>query len=341
MENRKIPMLQEHDPLVGETRILHVTAVIRHGARTPTGSDMQCWDGYWDSVDTGVWDCDLTTIMAPPSPNRVKQEEGDSHWDTDNSFFLFEKIYDALQYPQDGLTNELNGTCQRGQLLLQGYEQEVSNGRILRDAYTFRTDDPYQQDERMRLIDLSFDEFSPWDPYHLRVRADDDQRTLMSGQILLRGLFDEEVMKVFYDTKMYPQIKVHTADRIKDILDPNEHVCPKLKTIREQALQSEDFQTWNNSQEVNDIREFMRVTLGNTDQNGMLDCLMTSICTDRPLPEEVDDYGKQDSMFETLAEFVSNKDMQECHSFRSASHIKVIVIVIVIVYRILKNSTSS
>jgi ubiquitin-like domain-containing CTD phosphatase 1 len=310
MQTRSIPMLREHDQ---ETRILHATAVIRHGARTPSSSKRQCWDGYWDSAETGVWDCDLTTIMAPPSLNRITQEEGDTcyYWDTDNSFFLFEKQYDALQYPQDGLTNELNGTCQMEQLLLQGYEQEIRNGRILRDAYTFRSDDPWDHDERMRLIDLSFDTFSPWDPYHLRYRSDDSQRTLMSGQVLLRGLFDEEVMSTFYKTGMYPQITVHTADRIKDILNANEHVCPKLKTIVERALQSEEYQAWNSSQEVTNIRKFMNVTLGKLDQHGIVDCLMTTICTDRSLPEAIDDYGKHtgDSMFEALADFVSSKDM--------------------------------
>ena len=94
MSNRIIPMVRDRDPLIGETRIVHATAVIRHGARTPWSSHIQCWDGFWDSKDTGVWDCDLTTIMAPPSPEQVDEEEDKesaSWWDTDNSFFLFEK----------------------------------------------------------------------------------------------------------------------------------------------------------------------------------------------------------------------------------------------------------
>ena len=333
-----IPMLKERDKLIGETRILHATAIIRHGARTPWTSDLECWGGYWDSVETGVWDCDLTTIMAPPPPNQVRDKEGDRNWDTDNSFFLFEKQYDALQYPQDGLTNELNGTCQRGQLLLRGYEQEIRNGRILRDAYSYLSDDPYEHDERMRLIDLSSDSFTPWDPHHLRLRADDDQRTLMSGQVLLRGLFDEEVMSLFYRTGMYPQIKVHTADRSRDVLDSNARVCPKLKTIANNALQSDEFQAWNNSKEVQALFEFMNTTLGKSDQDSILDCLMTTICTDRPLPEAIDDYGENQSMFTALAELASPRNFKDFMLFDLLFSRQMLLFVY---YRILKTGTLS
>lgn len=44
--------------------------------------------------------------------------------------FLFEKNYDALLYGSTGNStgNELNGTCQLGQLLMRGYDQELQNG---------------------------------------------------------------------------------------------------------------------------------------------------------------------------------------------------------------------
>jgi hypothetical protein len=47
------------------------------------------------------------------------------------------KRFDALQYPQYGLSNHLNGTCQLGQLIDQGYSQEIANGQFLRDAYAY------------------------------------------------------------------------------------------------------------------------------------------------------------------------------------------------------------
>ena len=40
--------------------------------------------------------------------------------------FLFEKRYDALHDPPV-LANAFNGTCQSGQLLLRGYEQELAD----------------------------------------------------------------------------------------------------------------------------------------------------------------------------------------------------------------------
>ena len=158
---------------------------------------------------------------------------------------------------------------------IQGYEQEIQNGRILREAYGYEQDS-YDHDERMRLIELSGYEYSPWDPYHLRFRADNDQRTIMSGQVLLRGFFDEEVMEYFYENRYYPKITLHTADRSVDIVDPNERVCPKLKKLKETALQSEEYQAWNNSQGVQELRKFMNHTLGNMNEDGILDCLMVS-----------------------------------------------------------------
>ena len=80
-----------------------------------------------------------------------------------------------------------------GQLIQQGYDQEVTNGKILREAYTYRKGE-YDHDERMRLLDLSEmtnDDTLPWK--RLTFRADDYQRTVMSGQIVLRSLFDPEL----------------------------------------------------------------------------------------------------------------------------------------------------
>jgi hypothetical protein len=54
----------------------------------------------------------------------------------DSPLFLLEKRYDALHEP---MSNYLNGTCQVGQLLEPGYEQELRNGQFLRDAYVYTT----------------------------------------------------------------------------------------------------------------------------------------------------------------------------------------------------------
>jgi hypothetical protein len=111
MAKRDIPPVADDDRL-GESRLVHVTAVFRHGARTPyRGGNQHCWKGYLESNDTGVWDCDLKTITSPPTPKVVSEEEGRGNQGGD-AMFLFEKRYDALQDSKDNLANSLNGTCQ-------------------------------------------------------------------------------------------------------------------------------------------------------------------------------------------------------------------------------------
>jgi hypothetical protein len=81
--------------------------------------------------------------------------------------------------------NNLNGTCQEGQLIKQGYEQQIFNGRLLRDAYIYDGGNE-GHDPRLQLFDTSRRDFYPFEQPHLRYRSDDDQRTLASGQIHCR-----------------------------------------------------------------------------------------------------------------------------------------------------------
>eukprot|EP00978_Attheya_sp_CCMP212_P004665 scaffold10192_cov36-Attheya_sp.AAC.1 len=147
MKTRQIPPLpppnnnnnKDDAATIQDSKLVQVTAIIRHGARTPWGGDHACWDGYWTNPETGVWDCELTTMTSPPPPPVVEEEEEGQPEQTSagaDAMFLFEKRYDALQTPPR-LSNELNGTCQKGQLLLRGYDQELANGQHLRNAYAF------------------------------------------------------------------------------------------------------------------------------------------------------------------------------------------------------------
>jgi hypothetical protein len=280
MYQRSIPPLK-HDSKLGETRILHVTSIIRHGART-ISKPHTCWPGFWESEETGVWDCDLTTILAPPTPTEILQEEG-RHVGFKNAMFLFDKRYDAFQDPENGYSNVLNGTCELSQLILQGYEQEITNGKFLRTAYLYE-EGSYEHDERMRLFDISDDsDVAPWDNHNLYLRSDDDQRTLLSGQILLQGLFGPELQKLTEEKHTFPTIPIHVADITRDILGGNEAQCPRLKEIRTQN--SPQFRQFYNSRASQSVRGYMDKHLS-TDK-GLLDCLMTTVCTDRPLPESI------------------------------------------------------
>ena len=232
MQRRAIPSLQE-DSRLGETRLMHVTSVIRHGARTPYASGLDCWDGYWTNPETGVWDCNLTTILAPPL---------EATRDT-SVMFLFEKKYDALQPP---LANELNGTCQVGQLLLRGFQQELQNGNHLRKAYVYDGSN-MNHDVRMRLLDTSSSGTLFQELYY---RSDDDQRTLMSGQVLLTGLFGEELLDHAKQNASHPVIPLHTADRKRDILTGEDALCPRLTELQDEAKASQEYKDYEQSDEV-------------------------------------------------------------------------------------------
>jgi hypothetical protein len=109
MANRAIPPVAD-DVRLGESRLVHVTAIFRHGARTPYKANLNCWDGYLSSEETGVWNCDLKTLTSPPTPKVVSEDEGQGNQGGD-AMFLFEKRYDASD-AKENLSNSLNGTCE-------------------------------------------------------------------------------------------------------------------------------------------------------------------------------------------------------------------------------------
>jgi ubiquitin-like domain-containing CTD phosphatase 1 len=288
MALRTIPPLANADQSFGESRLEHASVIIRHGARTPWTSGLNCWEGYAASKETGVWDCDLTTYLAPPpSTDGTAASSNDP-----NATFLFEKRYDALQHPEHGLSNYFNGTCQLGQLLLRGYAQELTNGQHLRDAYVYDASRE-NHDPRMRLLDVTTAAV-PWSDTNLWYRADDDQRTLMSGQVLLRGLLGPEIRAHVDAHGSYPVIPLHTADRARDVLDPNEAVCPRLAELRQRFAASNAYRAVERSAETLLLRRFMRDVLRIEGDMMAVDCLMTTMCTDRDLPDAVNDYRGTD-----------------------------------------------
>jgi Histidine phosphatase superfamily (branch 2) len=290
MATRKVPPLAQ-DKRFGETRLKYVTAILRHGSRTPYKAGLNCWDGYDTLAETSVWDCNLTAYLTPPPPDAILREEGHSSTTHDEAMFLFEKRYDALTDPANNLSNHLRGTCQLGQLLLQGYEQEFLNGQFLRDAYVY-DETAYNHDPRMRLLDISKTrKTSVWEDIYYRV--DDESRTLLSGQVVLRGLFGPELDAYFGTHQRYPVIPLHTADYDRDILFPNHERCPRLIEMWERSQSSPGFQALNQSKEAVLLRQFqqevLRVPQRGRDMDA-IDCIMTTMCTDRPLPEAINDY---------------------------------------------------
>ena len=324
MATRAIPPLSDSAPQ--NSQLVHVTAVIRHGARTPWSDNMQCWDGYWDDPATAVWNCELTTMTSPPSPPFIEDVENnptDSEINNeadasvgDSAMFLFEKRYDALHNPPV-LANAFNGTCQMGQLLLRGYEQELANGKHLRDAYVYSESkgamfkgSSVAADPRMRLFDLDDEAYKSIRPYeepHLYYRADDEQRTLMSGQVLLRGLFGPEITTDAKATGVDPVIVLHTADYKYDVLGSNWKDCPRLEDLEDDATSSAFFQKFNTSAEAKELYGIAAKLGKDFDRDDWIDCLMTTMCTDRPLPGKLNDFDGQNdkSTFQRFLDFAT------------------------------------
>ena len=302
--NRRIPPLQtfapSQDNVTIETQILHLSVIFRHGSRAPY-APLQCWANY-DSR----WDCPngTTTYMSPatkifqaqegqaqiqPSgwtgkwtswfhhsqqqePSEVVQQEADGM-----PFLLFQQDYDALMPP---LHNLLGGTCVVGQLLPTGYEQLRLNGELLRQAYLENSEQPF--------MNLS--------PDNIYLRSDDEQRTLLSLQILVESLLSSTSLNS-------PIIKLHTADYTADIVAPNESVCPALGVLAAKSLKDHDY--IKHVRENAALRQELRQKLDTTDANlvEFVDCTMTQFCNNRTLPDALLTDNK--ALFEKAFEYVS------------------------------------
>lgn len=276
-QRRILPVRQ--DNRVGETRLVSVTAIIRHGARTSLGHHT-CWEGYWTTAETSVWDCEITTRITTAPPNTVSKEEG-LQIAGGREIFLFDKKYDSLRKPDGTTSNILNGTCQAGQLLRKGYDQSYRNGQILREAYLY--DDgasPIQHNAQMRLFPTKIEKATAM----IRFRSDDDQRTLMSGQALILGLLEESTFS--------PLVQIHLADRGRDILSINKDICPKLTELGETSQNSREYLSFASSDEAALMHQFMNESFGRI-LDHPLACLMTTICNDFSLPNVFDDYPLQ------------------------------------------------
>lgn len=244
MRTRVIPPLPDD----GKTQLLQVTVIMRHGSRTPHTTE-NCWEGYsaqWDCADT------MTTIMKPASDVRETTKLG----------LVFEKKYDMGR-------NALNGSCLKGQLIDEGIQQQTLNGQILRSAY-ITTNNTHQ-----RLFESTQYEQLPYTTA-VRFRADDEQRTLVSGQIVLSTLFDQPDIN---DVIM----PVITADYSRDVLSPKGQVCPALEELSKTAYSSKEYhQIFNNNSNKDLMKVFSNKTLRwNNPDGDLIDCLMTTYCTDQ------------------------------------------------------------
>ncbi|GMI06846.1 hypothetical protein TrRE_jg12384, partial [Triparma retinervis] len=202
---------------------------------------------------------------------------------TRDSNLLFKKVYDGLTPP---LTNDLQGTCHVGQLISTGVEQETINGEALRRSYI-------GDDQNLNLFPASGANLGPDGSVTGKVvfRGDDQQRTLMSGQILVEALFPTTEANSGVENVL---VDWHTADYDSDPIYPNSKVCPRLNELQAAAYSSLEFQSFNTSAEASYLESIMQEDLGGADWMHILDCQMTSLCTGRPLPSVINDFSEDD-----------------------------------------------
>ena len=240
---RNIPQLtKSEEDLIN--KLVQVQVIIRHGSRTPF-TKYSCWNGY-----DVQWNCNLTEVMYV-SPSRQKAS---SKW-------LFRKIY-------DGSPNSLGGNCETGQLLEDGYVQESINGKILREAYI--------GPKSHHLLKSHFWELN--NPQKFYFRSDDEQRTLISGQSLVHGMFEIDDQEI---------IDWHTGDYYLDSLYPNSGICPRLDNITSQAYTSKEYLTSSLQRRKQEFEAEVDGVFGKGywSWNFMIDCLMTSVCNDHHIPD--------------------------------------------------------
>lgn len=252
MGTRGIPPLPEKEE-DGNLILKQVQVLIRHGARTPYAAHT-CWRGY----DIKWNNCNVSEIM----------ESSPSTYLSDQTYWRFRLLYDA--YP-----NELGGNCLTGQLISQGYDQEVQNGLLLREAYL--------GSGHHKLFNTSV--WEDLDPKTIYLRSDDEQRTLMSGQILIHSMFDLKRTEI---------VNWHTGDYILDTLSPNSFICPALNSIASAAERSLEYQQTLASKHFITLQSSLNHILGSESSGEwswryIQDCLMTTLCSGRgsELPKEM------------------------------------------------------
>ena len=316
---REIPPLAD-DPFFTtgniQLTLKHATVVTSEGLKVPSAMH-SCWPDYDKKpADTASWDCSLSSLSASPAHDVITYLASASASATNidneetilsgtNPNFLFEKRYDANYSPSgsnhfpDMLGNELGGTCQLGQLTLQGHEQQRQNGMHLRKAYGKSDLGDLNVDVGMDRLLYDFDaeksntQFTKraYDEPQLYVRSDDRQATIMSGQALLHGLFGDLMKEhaVITNYASNPVIRIHTSDHKNDILEPNYDICPVLGEIEEESLESERyFIDFLHSNEAVMMKELGDEFIGgwdlHEDPSVAMECIMTSICLDKTVP---------------------------------------------------------
>lgn len=307
MASRSIPPLTD-DPKAGwgsGSRLRHVTAVFRHGART-AHPGKKCWDGYRESVETGIWDCNLTSVdgVSPATMGFADMNGDNDDAGGRSGLLLVEKRYDAFSDKEgQRRTNYLGGTCGQDQLLARGALQGRTLGSFFRDAYTYTSSGDSDAEEgdaaddgadsRLHLLRRDLDLAAVGEVY---VRSDNFQRTVMTAHSVLTGLFGPESAE--YASRhggKPPIIPLHVADQDRDVFLPKNEKskCHRLHDIWKRSDSWPPRVRLRASQESEVLNTFLKNEIPRLydDPN---ECLMSIMCADLGIPPEIDDFGRSD-----------------------------------------------
>ncbi|ETW03232.1 hypothetical protein, variant [Aphanomyces invadans] len=234
--------------LASSVELVQVQIVVRHGARAPCFPDV-CWKDYNEE-----WNCNMRELSRP-----VLSDFDGSH-DKSTYNLEFAKVF-------TGGRNIRRGNCSVGQLIDEGFHQELQNAKHFRDAYVTAERGLFAPNEAVDVTDAT----------DVRFESSDVPRTLQSGQTIVQGMFP---------TVAYPKQPVpwHTQDKAVSIIFPNEANCPALASVAADWLSSSELHEWRMEPPNVDLDWALEEALASYSSNSLFDCLMTSKCTNRPLP---------------------------------------------------------
>jgi hypothetical protein len=113
------------------------------------------------------------------------------------------------------------------------------------------------------------------------------------AQMLWKGFFGDSFEKY---TEMHgrpPVIPLHTAAIWKDVMQPYSSDCARLQQIHDESYEWDKRKIFYNSDERKTLLKFMTDELDGANMTAnVMECIMTTICMDRPLPEALDDYKR-------------------------------------------------
>ena len=275
LDSFSIPSLSpEDEKLVYAIKQTHV--FLTPGARAPISKLRNCWPGYSYPRSS----CNVTEYLLPPSPSAARGEV--------DSDLIFRKRYDDVS----------GSNCLSGQLLDEGYRQIQQNGLNLRKAYL------QHHNPLLNLLPIrggTGEQLQDGMPVsQLYMQSDDTTHSILTAQIALQYLLEDnyinnnkqenniQTAEEFSGIEQYgygtpPLVIDHHIDYGVHPLDPLHDMCPLLVDVTTSSYLSKEWTAINTSAEMIQLNKDLTALFGGLQYfhwDSVLDCVMTSVCTD-------------------------------------------------------------